>query len=90
MGQHRSNVGPTLHCQRLTIYQQCDSMPTLGQRCHAIWGTIICTKHKGICQTAYQTLMPQAENAFPVCNSYTDKNINKIKLSSAGSTLGHQ
>ena len=37
MGQHISNVGPTLHCQRLTIYQRCDSMPTLGQRCHAIW-----------------------------------------------------
>ena len=41
MGQHRSNVGPTSHCQRLTIYQRCDSMPTLGQRCHAtwVWGT---------------------------------------------------
>ena len=37
MGQHRSNVGPTLDCQRLAIYQRCDSMPTLGQRCHAIW-----------------------------------------------------
>ena len=40
MGQHRSSVGPTLHCQRLTIYQRCDSMPTLGQRCHAIWGIV--------------------------------------------------
>ena len=52
MSQHRSNVGPTLDCQRLTVYQRCDSMPTLGQRCHAIWAV---TVHVGLCQTWSET-----------------------------------
>ena len=38
------------------------------------------TKHKGIRQTAYQTLVrPQVEYASPVWSPHTDKNINKVE-----------
>ena len=38
------------------------------------------TKHKGICQVAYSTIVrPQVEYASPVCRPYTQTNINKIE-----------
>ena len=49
------------------------------------------TKHKGIRQMVYQTLVrPQAEYASSVWSPYTHKNINKIrsKLSSTGQHAG--
>ena len=50
------------------------------------------TKHKGIHQTAYQTLVrPQLEYASPVWSPHTDNNVSKIEAVQrrAARTLGH-
>ena len=40
----------------------------------------ICTKHKGLHQTAYQTLVrPQLEYVSPVWSQYTQTNVHKIE-----------
>ena len=58
MGQHGFNVGPTLDCQRLTIYQRCYSMPTFGQRCHAMWVPKTCANR---IQSAFNATITRVE-----------------------------